>query len=106
KEKFSIDAAAEKGRKLPEWYLNEPVLSPGEDFYLKAFRDLTTCRSYSVSLGPIPWRDILLYAEYSGLEEDVIEPFIFIIRHMDDAYLKWSDSENERDKPKAKKAKK
>lgn len=85
---FSVQAAIKKGRALPAWYLDEPILEPGEDFYIKAFNDLNTCRPVGLSQGSIPWRDIHAYAVYNGLEEDIVEPFIEIIRDMDSAFLK------------------
>lgn len=93
---FSVEAAAEKGRELPTWFIEEPEVEPGDEFYLRAFRDLDTCRSSSMSIGPIPWRDIIYYAERSGLEEDLIEPFIRVIRLMDSAHREWVAKETEK----------
>jgi len=42
-----------------------------------------------MSAGPIPWRDIINFAHYMELDEDFIDPFLRIIRAMDDAYLEW-----------------
>lgn len=50
---------------------------------------MNTCREVGSAMGPIPWRDILTYAQFSGLENDLIDPFIQIIREMDSGYLKW-----------------
>lgn len=100
RDNFSIEAAAEKGRELPEWYYNEPQLLPGDEFYLKAFRDLHTCRQAGMELGPIPWDETVRYAQFYELEEDLIEPFLYIIRAMDVAYRDWMEKENERNKGK------
>lgn len=88
---FSLESAIAKGRPLPKWAENEPVLCPGDEFYIKAFFDLSSCREVGMGIGPIPWRDILTYAIFFGLEEDLIDPFIQIIREMDSGYLKWQD---------------
>jgi len=42
-----------------------------------------------MALGPIPWDKILLYAQYNGLDCDLIDPFIQIIREMDSGYLNY-----------------
>lgn len=47
--------------------------------------------------GPIPWRDILTYAHFAKLEEDLIDPFIQIIREMDSGYLGWQAKKQERE---------
>lgn len=80
--------------------MNEPQLYPGDYFYLKAWSDLNSCRSMGMSRGPIPWKDIILYAEYSQLEYDLIEPFVLIIRTMDSAYIDWVENEEERKRTK------
>lgn len=76
--------------------MNEPELDRGDEFYLRAFYDLNTCRSIGMSIGPIPWRDIVLYAQIFSLEEDLVEAFIQVIRQMDITYLDWSNKEEER----------
>lgn len=60
---------------------------PGDEFYIKAFFDLSTERQLGMNVGPIPWSNILAYASYSGLEADMIDVFIYTIREMDAAYL-------------------
>ena len=98
KDGFSVEAAAEKGRELPDWYLNSPELKSGDTFYLKAFRDLGTCRSIGMDLGPIPWFHMVHYAELNELEYDITLAFVEIIRVMDDAYLNWIGEQREKNK--------
>lgn len=66
-----------------------PEVFIGDDFYLRAFYELSTCRHISESLGVIPWRDIYTYTVFAKLEDDLIDPFIQVIRALDNAYLKW-----------------
>jgi len=82
---------------LPQWFLDEPHLYPGDVFYLKAFFDLSTCRQSGMGLGPIPWHIIVQYAKFYQLEEDVTEAFIDVIREMDTAFLEKNQPQ---DKPK------
>lgn len=83
---FSVEAARKKKRRLPEWYLDEPVEPPGAGFFYEAFRDLATCRPPD---GPIPWRDAMAYADRKGLAPDVAEALWTVIRKMDQAERKW-----------------
>lgn len=92
---FSIEAALAKGRELPEWYLDEPFLFPGDDFYLSAFDELTTCRHYGMEPGPIPWSSILEYGRFHELEPDVFVLFKAVVRQMDKAFLEWMKSKKD-----------
>jgi len=74
---------------LPDWVTAEPVVFPGDEFFLSSFYNLSTCRSYGEVTGPIPWRDIVHYSDRNELEHDVSEAFVFIIREMDAEFLKW-----------------
>ena len=48
------------------------------------------------AIGPIPWRDIIHYADRAGLARDVAEAFVVIIKEMDAGYLEWQNKEQER----------
>lgn len=67
-----------------------------DNFYLKSFHDLSTERSIGMGLGPIPWSKIVEYADWYGLEPDVIEAFVDIIRTVDVAYLKYNADEQKK----------
>lgn len=81
---------------MPAWYDEEPLVLPGEDFYLRAFWDLSTERQIGMGLGPIPFFARQRYALEAGLEPDMIRPFIDIIGKLDVAYLNWSAQEQKR----------
>lgn len=68
-------------------------MDPADGFFLEAFHHLSTCREVGMGFGPIPWRDIILYADRKGLEPDVHELFVTVIRAMDDAWLNWQGEE-------------
>ena len=99
---FSVEAAVIKGRKLPSWLEDEPQLLPGDDFYLRAFWELSTCRSSGFGIGPIPWRDIVAYADYAGMDSELVDGFVMIIRRIDAAFMKWSEQEQERNRDRTK----
>ncbi len=105
RDEFSIESGIKKGRKLPDWYINEPQISQVDYFYIKSFYDLSTCRNSGMSIGPIPWTAIKKYTEHYGLEFDVAESLIDIIKEMDEAYMDYQNKETEKNKPKVKKNK-
>lgn len=47
-------------------------------------------------MGPIPWNLIVQYAEYHGLESDITDLFIRVIRSLDIAYLDWCKKSTEK----------
>ena len=70
--------------------MEEPLLLPGDQFYLSAFHELSTTRAIGFSIGPIPWDKIVSYAASVGLDDDLQEDFHQLIRVLDNSYLKWS----------------
>jgi hypothetical protein len=86
REGFSIDQAILKKRELPAWYLDEPEIPEGTEFFLSAFRDLSTCRGMD---GPIPWTAAHLYAEFKGLDRDVAELLWEVVQTLDGTERKW-----------------
>lgn len=62
----------------------EPEIGPLE-FYLEAFKELSSCRSVGFGIGPIPFTAI---AEYSRLYDvGDFDEFHWIMRRLDDEYL-------------------
>lgn len=95
---WQVSVAIEKGRPPPSWFLEvEPDIYEGDEFYLKAFNELSTCRHVGSSTGPIPWRDVMAYAEHKGLDEDVADVFLQVIREMDAGYLNWIKENQEKE---------
>ena len=73
--------------KLPPWWLDgEPPVFPGDEFYIDAFAKLSTCRHVGMAPGPIPWRDIVAYADRIGLDQGEAEAFSTVIMTMDAAW--------------------
>lgn len=66
-----------------------------EDMYLAAFWDLSTERSHSgvhavVIPWEIPWHHVRDYGrDHLGLDPALNKCFIFVIRQMDNAFLRW-----------------
>lgn len=84
-----------QGGKLPGWYENAPTPHQHEDLYLAAFNALSTCRQFGSALGPIPWRDLVAYADRLGLEGPVADGFCYVLEQMDVEYLAWKKAEED-----------
>ena len=61
----------------------------GDDFYIGAFWELSSCRQFGNVLGPIPWHRIVQYADRVRLEPDVHSIFVDVIRRLDETYMAW-----------------
>lgn len=68
----------------------KPVIF-GLEWIWEAFWRLSTCRSFGMDLGPIPWSDIYQYASHMGLDRDMKEYFGFCIMSMDKDFLDWKE---------------
>lgn len=55
------------------------------EFYIDAFRELSTCRPSSQGLGPIPFTAIVEYARVFDVDD--FEEFLYLVRLMDDVVL-------------------
>lgn len=77
-----------KGRPPPDWYLAKPEIDPAEHLYLDAFWRLSTGRAMSDQvLGPIPWSDIMYFADREGFDPQMTDLFERTIMEMDNGYL-------------------
>ena len=74
--------------KLPDWWDKCPPHVRGDDFYIEAFWELSSCRDFGMGIGPIPWHRIVQYGEWKKLDDGMMRLFIRIIRELDDAYVK------------------
>lgn len=76
-------------KPLPKRIQNAPDLWLGLDLYLDGFWDLDTCRPTDGSgLNPIPWYAIRKWIREYELDEEQAESFEYIIRRLDNKYLK------------------
>lgn len=75
----------------------------GDEFYLQAFRWLSTTRDFGAT-GPIPWDRIILYGERAGLDSAMMGVFLRVIQELDAEYMKWADTEHKRKSDAAKRS--
>jgi hypothetical protein len=90
---FVVDALLERGKPLPDWVLDEPVLEQFEDFYIRAFYCLITERRGGVC---IPHSEIVTFGERSGLSSAMIGTFTTIIWTLETAYNTWAKGEQDK----------
>ena len=86
-----VEQAMQKNLKVPERIVNKPVLMLGLELYLIAFQNLNCDRVSGFELGPIPTMAILNYAKYNGVEGIEADNFLYIIRCMDNAFIRFHD---------------
>lgn len=84
-----ISQALRAGRKIPDRILNAPELKPGLSLYLQAFFDLDSERPIGFTSGKIPFRAVLVYADFYEFDREQTEDLLYFVRNMDDTYLKW-----------------
>ena len=75
------------GGRLPDWYENRPPLIRGDEFYMRAFWELSSCRQFGEAIGPIPWHRIAQYGSRKQLGSGMMGVFETVIRELDEAYL-------------------
>jgi len=94
REEYSILSGLKKGRDLPDWFLEQPQVLRGEEFYIQAFWDLTSERAIGQGmLGRIPWSKAIEYALRNDVEPDMLDAFWRIIYGMDSGYLEQQRDE-------------
>jgi predicted ferric reductase len=81
----------ELGRANPEDEVDVTLFQ----FYVDAFRELGSNRQIGMGLGPIPFTSIVEYAKIYEVE-DIVD-FIYIIREMDNEYLRIQANEQKSD---------
>lgn len=81
--------------------MKQPGLGRGDDFYLRAFWELSSCRQFGEVMGPIPWNFLIQYAERAGLDAGMIRVFEVVIRELDEAYLEHLRTEREQKRSEA-----
>ena len=68
----------------------------GDVFYIRAFWELSSERQFGQAIGPIPWSKIISYGERQNLDDAMMDVFEFVLRELDEAYLKWQRDRQQR----------
>lgn len=77
-----------EGLPLPPKIANAPQLQMGLELYYDAFWELSTCRPTGWGLGPIPWHAMHEYAVAFGFDSEQRDWLFYLIRELDQAYLR------------------
>lgn len=62
---------------------------------MRAFWELCSERQFGQSMGPIPWSSIAIYADRCQLDDDMRAVFEYVIRDMDECYIRYQIDEQE-----------
>ena len=81
---------------LPDKIANKPTLHDGLMFYWQAFADLSCDRSLGMAEGPIPWSAIDRYGYRHGIWYEEFDRLVYIIRGLDNVYLKIRAEKNKK----------
>ena len=63
---------------------------------MEAFWELSSTRAFGMVVGPIPWHRMVQYAQHKGLEPEMLDWFVRVMRELDEAYLKWNTSKQKK----------
>lgn len=91
-----MEVGFEKGRPAPQWYEDEPYLSPGQDWFIKAFWECDSERQVGMGLGRIPRSAVRAYGSDAGLDEAMIGITWTLVQGLDSVYLQWVAAEQEK----------
>lgn len=97
-EKTILERAHQQQGPIPQRIQDAPDLEMGLEFTYQAFGKLTTCRSFGMGPGPIPWTAIDQYCSTYGVNGDHQEELEYLIERMDEAYLKYVNEKAEKQK--------
>ena len=93
---FVVDVALARNQPLPEWYINQPVVSSAENYILESFWKLSTCRAIGFGFsGQIPYTAILAYLANERVSLDLHRMFVDLIYQLDAVYLKHQQKKAE-----------
>lgn len=97
-----MEQARRVGGPLPARIRDAPELFLGNELFLIAFMELTSCRGLGYgAVGPIPWMTIHLYCEVHDIVGEQREDLIYFVQHMDRAYMDWQTKKGKEEAAKA-----
>ena len=94
------------GMPLPQKYIDKPELTPGLEFYWRAFWELSTDRGVGMGEGPLPWTAMDRYGLRYDLYDEDFDRFVLVMKGMDLVYMQIRDAQRTKASKPAKKPKK
>ena len=95
-DKSQYERARGTGGRRQRFLDEEPPCVRGDDFYMRAFWELSSERQFGHAIGPIPWSKIVFYGERQKLDDSMVLVFEHVIRELDEAYLKYQRDEQKK----------
>lgn len=95
KYKTELNSGIYYGQLLPRGFIKVEDQEPnidGLDFYLDAFSELSSCRPGGLDVQAIPFTAIVEYSTIYDIDD--FDEFAYLMRAMDNLYLKLSREEN------------
>lgn len=89
-----IEACYAQRRPLPDFIKDAPELLLGLEFYFNAFLSLTSCRINGFGMGQIPWTAMNEYCGVYGISGEQKEDLFYLVRKMDEEYIKLVSAKN------------
>lgn len=83
-------------KPLPPKIAEAPELYLGLDFFYEAFLELNSCRFLGMSEGPIPWTALNTYCEVYEITDEQKLDFFYLLRAIDNEYLKYQSDKQEK----------
>ncbi len=84
------------GGRAQRFIEEEPGVERGDEFYLRAFWELSSERQFGQAIGPVPWSKIVQYGVRRNLDDAMMVVFESVVRNLDEAYLKWQRDQQKR----------
>jgi hypothetical protein len=99
-----IDRGASAGRRAQienqrtKIYADAPTRDFAVSLCLRAWADLSTCRSIGMATGPIPWTSIIEWADFHELDREAAQILAHVIRQLDIERAEAAAAERAQDK--------
>lgn len=76
---------------LPEFLENVPEVELGNELYLRAFMELSSCRELGFGMeGPIPWNQIRDWCAFHDITGETRDDLFHLVKVLDLAFLRFS----------------
>lgn len=85
---------------VPDAIRNAPELHLDEQLYFTGYLDLNSCRPIGMGEGPIPWSAMMEYCMVHGIAGELLDDFMYIIRHLDNEIQAYKAAKREAETPK------
>jgi hypothetical protein len=86
--------------RIPDDWVDPPVLPLHLVWVRDAYYKLSTCRQSGFGITPVPWTAIVSYAQYMELDEYDTDWFVDTIESLDEQVMAYIKAKQDAEKPK------